>query len=70
MRPLDRDALPSSTIDGAYLVRACPNFADIHVVEDSDEMLCMETTKMTASNPLTSKTPQVATPPPGRQVRL
>ncbi len=32
----------SQTIDGDYLRSACPAIEDIHVVEDSDEIMCIE----------------------------
>ncbi len=40
--PYNATATFSLTIDSDYLPEACPNIDDIHVVEDSDEIMCVE----------------------------
>lgn len=42
VNPVRGDVTPSTTIDGDFLLRACPDANDIHIVEDSDEMAVFE----------------------------
>ena len=42
--PGQGEALGESTIDGAFLEELCSDPADVHVVEDSDEMMAFELT--------------------------
>ncbi len=44
--PVDRSIEPEVTLDADYLLKACPNFDDIHVVEDSDDFVVFEASSM------------------------
>jgi hypothetical protein len=40
--PRGTDSLGEGTVDGAFLEELCPSPGDVHVVEDSDEMVAVE----------------------------
>jgi len=40
--PRNRNATPFGAIDTDYLINACPDYSDYHVVTDSDEMALVE----------------------------
>jgi hypothetical protein len=42
VQPSCRGLVPSSTIDADYLLRACPDLAELYVVRDSDELVGVE----------------------------
>lgn len=46
VRPHQRNVVPKSTIDGDYVLSAIPDLSDIHVVQDSDEMVVFELSGM------------------------
>src|SRR6188474_1522441 len=43
--PMRPSAMPKLTIDSGYLVHACPDFARVHPVTDSDEFIVFELTE-------------------------
>jgi len=53
--PVDREAVPIVSIDTDYGVKACPNPADLYVVQDSDD-ICLVDFTSTSSNPATQFT--------------
>lgn len=46
MWPQRKDVTPASTIDGKFIAEACPNYDDIYVVEDSDDIFIPEITSL------------------------
>lgn len=46
MWPQRKDVTPPSTIDGKFIAEACPNYDDIYVVEDSDDIFIPEITSL------------------------
>jgi hypothetical protein len=44
IHPVDRDAVPTTTVDDDYISRACPDPKDWHVVRDSDEIVHVDIT--------------------------
>ena len=42
---MHRDVLPRHTIDGHYVIEACPDVTRCHVVNDSDELVAFELTR-------------------------
>lgn len=47
--PVRRDVSPKGTIDANYLVRACPKRDQIHVIDDSDELVIFELSQRDAA---------------------
>lgn len=50
--PVDKDAVPTVSVDADYGYKACPNHADAYVVQDSDEMCLMEFSSLSSLNDL------------------
>ncbi|MBC8232333.1 hypothetical protein H8E77_22530 [bacterium] len=46
VRPVDRDAVPDVTIDADYTLKACPDFADVYIVQDSDDICAFDFTSI------------------------
>ncbi len=42
MWPLNKTAVPEGTFDGDYPIKACPNFKDYYIVNDSDDIMAFE----------------------------
>lgn len=42
VRPVDRNALPTVSIDSDFMAKVCPDPADAYVVQDSDEVLMLD----------------------------
>jgi hypothetical protein len=47
VRPVVADQPMETTLDHEYVRRSCPDFNDVHVVTDSDELFCVEFSKST-----------------------
>ncbi len=52
IRPVDRDAVPTISVDNDYWLKACPDPADVYVVQDSDEMCAVDFTSVSDTNDL------------------
>jgi len=48
--PMQRGEFPAITIDADFVERACPDMDDVHVVRDSDELLCVELSRAAAGD--------------------
>jgi len=59
VKPELDNVVPTTTIDGDFLVRACPNVNDIHIVEDSDEMAVFELSPASRKDYLPQKAGQL-----------
>lgn len=46
VRPYQRSTVPENTVDGDYVLSAIPKMSDIHVIQDSDEMVVFELSGM------------------------